>query len=203
MATNRKIPMLALAAGLVALSLLSGRVQAQGTAGAPAGAPAAAPMGSFDAANIGVVDVPYLVQNSAAGKAARTQIEKLRAEYAKSLKSEESRMRKLNQDIVEQRATLSDQAYEKRVEDFRQKFAAYRRDAQTRQLKLEEASQGAARKIEAAVVQIVGDVAKQRKLEMVLSRQALIGGPEVADITQDVLARLNQRLPSVKVEVPK
>jgi outer membrane protein len=175
----------------------------------PSAGPAATPPArrvtapSASGFNLAVVDITALVQNSSAGKSARAQIDKARASYQKSLTADQAEVRKLEDGLAAQRATLSPDAYQKRVQDLQKKIAGYQRQIQERQGKLAAASNTGAQQIGAAVERIVAEIGKERNYALVLNKAGIIGGPGIVDITPEVLPRLNQRLASVKLDLPK
>ncbi len=153
--------------------------------------------------NMAVVDPQFLVQNSEVGKSIRAQMEKLRANDERALKATQDNLTKLEQTLTQQRATLAADEYQKRVQEIRQKAAELQRDAQERENKLEVAYRNAGLKVENAIGQIVDEINKERNFALAIRRFAVAGTTSVPDITQDVLKRLNQRMPSVVVELPK
>ncbi|HKO08772.1 MAG TPA: OmpH family outer membrane protein [Alphaproteobacteria bacterium] len=154
-------------------------------------------------ANMAVVDPQFLVQNSEVGKSIRTQMDKLRANEERALKATQDNLTKLEQSLTQERATLAADEYQKRALEIRQKAAELQRDAQERGNKLEVAFRNAGVKVENVMAQIVDEINKERNFTMTFRRFALMGTTSVPDITQDVLKRLNQRMPSVVVELPK
>ena len=100
-------------------------------------------------------------------------------------------------------STISQEEFQKRAQEINQKASAYQRDAQEREAKLEAAFRNAAVKVENAISQIVDEIAKERHILMTFRRVALMGNTTAPDITPEVLKRLNQRMPSVVVELPK
>lgn len=187
---NLKYKIIGLAAGLLWLALV-------------AEMEATAAQEKSGAASIAVVDVQVLMQNSAAAKKARAEIEKARAVLDEMAKREEAALERLNQSITKQRTTLSAQAYQDRLREVRQKEAANEIDMQERRDKLEVASRDAQRSLTAAIEQAVDDVRKEHNYGAVLPRSVIVGTPAVPDITQEVLKRLNQRTPSVILDLPK
>lgn len=188
MNVNRKI--LALAVGLLAVAIVGGAHFAFAQQKSSAG-------------NIAVVDVQFLMQNSNAAKNARAEIEKARAELDEKAKREEAELQNLNQSIAKQRPTLSAQAFQQLLRGVRQKEATQEIDMQERRDKLDAASREAQRTIAAAIEQSVNNITKERNYAVVLPRSVIVGTPAVPDITQEVLKRLNQRTPSVTIDLPK
>ena len=152
---------------------------------------------------IAIVDVQLVMQNSEAAKGIRTQIEKVRTSYQQSVHGKEEELRKLDQDLEQQRSILSPDAYQQRQRDFQQKVADAQKDVQDRRQKLETAFGKAMQQVQDALVQIVDQVAKEQAISLVLPKASVIHSGDDMDITQEVLKRLNSRLPSVSVAIPK
>ncbi len=167
-----------------------------------AGAREALPQPKSSAMNIAVVDVQFLMRNSDAAKNVRAQIEKLRADSQREFNRNQDDVDKLGQSIAQERPRLSEEAYQQRMRELRQRAANYQSDMQERQGKLDGAFHEASQKMAATIEQIVDEIIKEQKLVLVLPRSTIIGRPAVPDITQEVLKRLNQRAPSITIDLP-
>lgn len=155
------------------------------------------------AMKIAVVDVQFLMENSEAAKKTRAQIEQLQVEYRKEFEGKLEEVTKAYQNLAQEHPSLSEEAYQRRAEELRQKAANYQREAEERLGKLDLGLRGGLQKIAAAVEGIVNDITKERKMSVVFPRSSIIGTPAVPDITQEVLRRLNQRIPTLTIEIPK
>lgn len=188
MNVNRKI--ITLAAALLALAMVA-RVHV------------ALAQEKSSAINIAVVDVDFVLQNSDAAKNLGAQIEKIRANYQQEVKDKQDEVDKLSQSIAQEGPGLSEDAYQQRMRELRQKIANHQSDMQERESELDGAFRGASQKIAAAIEQVVDEITKEQNFVLVLPRSVIVGTPAVPDITQEVLERLNQRIPSVAVDLPK
>ncbi len=155
------------------------------------------------AASIAVADVQFLMENSSAAKSARAQIEMMQVTYGKEVGGKLEEATKAYQSLTQERSRLSEEAYQNRAVELRQKAANYQREAEERLGKLDLGLRGGLQKIAATIEGIVNDLTKERKLSVVFPRSSIIGTPTVPDITQEVLKRLNQKMPSVTIELPK
>ena len=153
--------------------------------------------------NIAILDTQYVVQMSEVGKSLRAQAERQRGSDDRLVKSEEDNLVKLEQTLTQQRATISAEEYQKRVQELRKKNADVQRDDQDRQARLEVGYRNAALKIETTIEQIATEIDKERNFVMAIRRSAIAGNTTAPDITQEVLKRLNQRMPNVALELPK
>jgi outer membrane protein len=153
--------------------------------------------------SIAVIDPQFLLWNSSAAKNARTQVERIRSDLQQQFKSRQDEMDKMYEALSNERAKLAPDAYQKRGQDLQQKASDYQREAQDRLVRLDGALNGVSQKIAAAMTDVVNEVMKEKSLSLVVPRSVVIGTPGVPDITQDVLARLNQKMPSISIEAPR
>ena len=102
---------------------------------------------------------------------------------------------------IRQNNTLSNEEREKRGNALEAKTQQVQVAAQQRQQQLSEALAKANAPISKAVGEIVPAIAKQRGANLVLDRAALAQGDPAFDITQDVIAQLDARLPAVKIDL--
>jgi len=168
-----------------------------------AGVRAAWAQGKSPTTNIAVVDVNFLLENADSSRNLQEQIEKARATYWQEFQSKQDEIEKLGQSIERERPGLSEDAFQQRMRAFRQKIASNESDMQERQSKLEAAFLEAPGKITTTIEQLVDEVRKEQNYALILPRSIIVGTPQVPDITQDVLKRLNQRMPSVAITIPK
>lgn len=151
---------------------------------------------------IAVVDPQFLFMNADAAKIVRAETDKIRAAYQQDVKVKQDEIDALTQAATQQRAASED-AYHQRMREVRQKAATHQSDLLERQTKMDREINGATEKIARAVEQIVDEIVRERKLSVVLTRSTIVGTPTLPDITQDVLRRLNQRIPRMTIEMPK
>jgi outer membrane protein len=150
---------------------------------------------------IAIVDTRLILEKAVAAIGAREQLARLRTDFLQTLRAQQDEVNRLSQDIARERASLTQEAFQQRLRDVMQKRSDYQRDVQEQQAKLEAASRAASQKIEGVVGEIVDEFRKERQYTLVLVRSATIGTASHPDITQDVLGRLDRRLPKVDVVV--
>lgn len=188
MSMNHKI--MGLAAALWVLGM------AAGAGVAPAGA-------QTGPAKIAVVNVERVMQNAAAAKSARAQVAKMRASLQQEIKRRVGKITKSYKKLKKTRPKFSKDLYQELLGELRKEAVADQNMVQDRHRKLDGALSRASDKIAVAIEQVVSGIIKERKLALVLPRSGIIGRPGVPDITAEVLKRLDRRLPSITVELPK
>jgi outer membrane protein len=192
--------MRAAVAPLVFTLVLGGAIaqaQAQQTPPAPAAAPAAP--GAPTALSILVVDVQSLLQNSKSAKMVRQQIEQKRAEYAKEISQEEQTLRHERDALQRQQASLSAEQLNQKGRDFQQKVNELDKSVQSKRQALERSNGEALEKIQGAMLKIITALAKDRKANLVFQRSELVLFDQAFDVTDEVLQKLDEELPTLTV----
>lgn len=193
--------MSSLRAGIAPLAMLAalcgglGAAQAQQQPAPPAAAPTATP----PALNILVVDVQSLMQNSKSAKIVRQQIEQKRAEYAKEISHQEEQLRQERDALQREQATLKPEQLNQKGREFQQKVNDLDKSVQGKRQALERSNAEALEKIQEAMLKIITDIAKDRKANMVFQRSELVLFDQGFDVTDEVLQKLDEQLPTVTV----
>jgi len=146
-----------------------------------------------------VVDVQALLQNSKSAKMVRQQIEQKRAEYAKEISHQEEALRQERDSLQRQQSSLSAEALNQKGREFQQKVNDLDRGVQSKRQALERSNADALEKIQEAMLKIITDIAKDRKANMVFQRSELVLFDQNFDVTDEVLRRLDEQLPTLTV----
>lgn len=152
---------------------------------------------------IAVIDSQRVNREAAALKNARQQLEQFRFNFQSEIAKEEEKLRAEEQEIARQRSVLSPEAFEQRRQAFQAKVIELQKRIQERSQSLEKMLNGVREQVTVQVIEILKGLATERGFNMVLDRaqvQIFIG--DSIDITPEVLKRLDQRLPTVKVNLP-
>jgi len=157
--------------------------------------PTAAPM----PLTVLVVDVQALLQNSKAAKMVRSQIEQKRNEYTKEISHQEETLRTERDALQRQQASMSADALNQKGREFQQKVNDLDRSVQSKRQALERSNAEALEKIQEVMLKIITDIAKDRKANMVFQRSELVLFDQNFDVTDDVLRRLDEQLPTLTV----
>ena len=170
------------------------QAQAQQTPPAPATAPA-----SPTTLNILVVDVQSLLQNSKSAKMVRQQIEQKRAEYAKEISQEEQTLRQERDALQRQQSSLSAEQLNQKGREFQQKVNELDKSVQGKRQSLERSNAEALEKIQGVMLKIITEIAKERKANLVFQRSELVLFDQAFDVTDEVLQKLDEQLPTLSV----
>jgi outer membrane protein len=178
---------------LCALCGMLAQAAAQQTTPSP---PAPAPSAGL---TILVVDVQSLLQNSKSAKMVRQQIEQKRAEYAKEISHQEEALRQERDTLQRQQPSLSAEALNQKGRDFQQKVNDLDRGVQGKRQALERSNADALEKIQEAMLKIITEISKDRKANLVFQRSELVLFDQGFDVTDEVLQKLDEQLPTLTV----
>jgi Skp family chaperone for outer membrane proteins len=159
--------------------------------------PAAKP----DKLSIAVIDVQLIIRESIAMKAVREEIARLREKFRAEVAQEENRFREERGKLLRQRGVLTPQAFSRRRNQLVAKFATVQRQLQAKSRSLEAASAATLREFQKSLFVIVEELAKERGYTMVLSRARVAYTHPAYLETDEVLKRLNAKLPVLKLQM--
>jgi Skp family chaperone for outer membrane proteins len=129
----------------------------------------------------------------------RQQIEQKRAEYAKEISHQEETLRQERDALQRQQSSLSADALNQKGREFQQKVNDLDRSVQAKRQALERSNAEALEKIQEVMLKIITDIAKDRKANMVFQRSELVLFDQNYDVTDEVLQKLDEQLPTLTV----
>lgn len=150
--------------------------------------------------NVGVVNIQKIMRDSKAAASIRTQLQTKQKAFQAELDAKEKQLLAEDQALVKERNNVDKEAFEKKVKDFRAKAANAQREVQVKKAQLDKAFAGALDDIQNNVTTIVKEVATEKKLTLVISSAQVLYTQPALDITDEVLKRLNSKLPNVSVK---
>ena len=148
------------------------------------------------APKIAVIDVDFLVQESAAGKEALARLQRMRDEKVAQGRKMSQDLEALQQQLQTQRATLSEtkiSELQKQLEDKQIELRRYQDDVQQQ---LSEAQEKEYATLNEQVMPIVNEIGRELGLQLIFNkyRSGLLYADEASDITDQVLRRFNTKV---------
>lgn len=186
-----------LAASAIALSLLSLGPTASLAQTVPAAPAASQPLA------VAVMDVQFILSNAKASKSVHAAVEKQAAAYQAELAQQENAIRAADQQLQQQRASLTQKDFDAKRADIAQKVEALRQKAAGRNKQLQQMDNGAMSQVEQVLLQVTADIAKAKGLTMVLNKAMVVLNVQSYDITKEALQMLDARLTTVKLPPPQ
>ncbi len=149
--------------------------------------------------SVAVFDFQRILRESAAAIDVRAKVERQRQFYQDEITKEERELRALEQELGRQRAILTPEAFAKKRRDFESRVAKVQRQVQSRKRELDQAYDYGLKQVREAMGNVIAEIAKERGVALVLSRQQVMYVDDALNISDEVLTRLNQRLHTVEV----
>ena len=149
-----------------------------------------------------IVDVQQILHDSLAAKNVQEQMNLRTESYTKEVSEQEATLQRTQNDLESQRTVLAADAFNAKMRDFQQHYDALDHGVQVTRQALQQAYNDAMTKVENTALQIIADIAAERKANLVVAKAAVLFDAQGLDITPEVLARLDTRLPDVTLDLP-
>jgi outer membrane protein len=146
-------------------------------------------------ARIAYVDLDRVAALSSAGKAAAAKIDELRSKRATELAERSKQVSALEQKMTQSAAVLNDDGRIRMQREYQRARVSFERLRDDAQAEVQDLQEELLRAFTARVFPVIGDVAKERKLWAVFSKEAsLIWHDPAVDLTEEIARRLDARL---------
>ncbi len=200
----RNIPLLGTVLGVMSLCFSAPAVFAAAAAQQTVPTVFATPgtPGSFPATKIATVDRQAILRLSAVGKDIMMQVEALSKQAEGDFRAQQQGLQMEAQNVQQQTALLSADVKAQKQKDLQAKEQAFQRRVGDRQNQLQQALVNAQTQVEQTLTPILKELMSQRGANVLLDRGAVVYASGEIDITNDVIQRLDQALPHVKVNMP-
>jgi Skp family chaperone for outer membrane proteins len=146
-----------------------------------------------------VIDYQRILRDAAAARSIRDQIEARRKAYQEEISKEEQRLHEIDKEFAKQRSVLSPEDFAEKRREFEQDVAEVQRKVQERRRELDRLSAAALNEVKQALIAIVTSIAEERGFNLVLPSSEVLFFARTLDLTEEVLAKLDARLPQVQL----
>ena len=155
----------------------------------------------FSVKRVGIIDLSEVLRESQATIDVRNLLDEKRSEFQKQFAAREVELLSREKSLKSKRDVMSIEAYEAEVRLFQDEVAKVQREIQQKRKSLDNAFQQAQDKLRNLAIEIVGEIAKERKLDLVANRNNVLVFRNQLDLTKIVLGRLNERTKDARFEV--
>jgi outer membrane protein len=170
--------------------------RAQAPAPAPAPAPAAAAPNGLQ--RVAFIDVQRVLARSAAGVAAREQLEREKAGMQKEMDAKRVELEKLRDEMEKKGALLTPDARKEKQEQFERKRRDAARLADDFQKELEKKESGLLQKVLQDVSGVIERVGKEKNYYLIVEKRGggVLYGSAEADLTEEVIRQYDREAPN-------
>ena len=149
---------------------------------------------------ISYIDISYLLNNSSAGKSISSQIKKINDSNVKKLKIEEDKIKKEESDLISKKNVLSENEYEKKLINFREKVKKYKI---TRNNLINDVNKKRIN-AEAGLIKelspILAEYLEKNNISLVIQKKNIIIGKSELDITKDIIKILDKKIKKITIK---
>ena len=142
---------------------------------------------------MGVIDMRNIIQRSNAMITIRAALDEQNAQFQQSISQEELELRQAERELNDLQSSLTEDEFAGRLKEFEERVITIQRSIQSQKISFDRSIQQAQSQLEQELLKIVSEIAQERSLSMVLQRQNVVIYNNALDITDDALARLNEK----------
>ncbi|TVQ33938.1 MAG: OmpH family outer membrane protein [Geminicoccaceae bacterium] len=148
---------------------------------------------------VAIVDYQRLLRDSLAAQSIRRQVEDLRLRFEDEIARERERLERADAELGRLRSELGPEAYREQRRAFEADVATVQRLVQERRRMLDVASAEAFQRVRDEVVEVMNDLGDVYAFNVVLPRSDVLVFTPDLDLTAEIMAALDQRLPIVAI----
>ncbi len=149
---------------------------------------------------IAVLNIQEIMNDSTAAKSVREQLNKKQKSFQAEMDKKEKELQNEEENLNKARSTITPEAFEEKVREFRKHTTVAQKDLQSKKVQLDNAFKKALSDIQKAVYDIVQEMAKEKGFQVVVPTSQLLYADTSLDISKEVLVKLNKNLPTLKVD---
>ena len=146
---------------------------------------------------IAVVDMQKIVGQSLAAVKVREFIENKKQEFSSELKNEEEELKKLQEDLANQRSIMPPDEFTELEGNFRKRVEGLQQMVAERNQLLEEILSKSVQVIQLEAIKIITDIGKEKGLALTLDTSSVVIAANSINISNSVIELLNINLPEV------
>ena len=150
---------------------------------------------------IGLVDLDGVLRQSSGTAKVRQLLDEQRLTFQEEFTQREAELQATEKALQADRELLSEDAFNERLKAFEDEVAEVQRQIQYRRQALDRAFQEAQRNLRGLALDIVKQIASERKLDLILSQESALIFLPTLNISEEVLARLDERTRNARIEI--
>ena len=150
---------------------------------------------------IGLVDIDGVFRSALASEKVKVLLDEQREKFQQEFNVIEKQLQDTERDLTLKRGVISDAEFDAQRIAFQNKVTKVQQDIQYRRQALDSAYQKAQNDLRALAIDILAEIASEKKLDIILARNsALIFLPHF-NISNEVLLRMDERTKNAKIEI--
>ena len=156
---------------------------------------------SMVVSRIGLIDLDGVIRSSTGTAKVRELLDKQRVLFQQEFAEREAELQQTERELTSQRGVLADDVFAEKLSQFEADVATVQKEIQYRREAVDIAFQEAQSKLRKIALEIVTEVAGERRLDLVLVRDSALIFLPTLNISEEVLRRLDERTKNARLEV--
>lgn len=152
------------------------------------------------AEGIAILDVEKIAKEAKAVRDIQKKVSKKQDQFQKEINTKQEALESEQKKLEAKRNILSKEAFEKEQKDFSEKVEKLKEFVEKRQASLKKASTASMENVNEKMKVVVEEVAKEKKLSLILPSSQVIYSLDGFEITDEVLKRLDKKVSTVDVK---
>ena len=145
------------------------------------------------------IDFTKVLNQSKAGADAQQKLKNKFESESKKFSVDEENIKKQENELISQKKALSNEDYQKKVDELRKKVAKLQTDKQNSLNQIAQSRAQARQELLKNVNPILKTYMEENKIRLVVDKQSVILGDTTLEITDKIIEILNQKLSSLKI----
>jgi Skp family chaperone for outer membrane proteins len=150
---------------------------------------------------IAVVDMQQILSESDAAKDILAQLKTHREKLEREVKAIEESLKKDEQALVKAKDTAKPEDFAKSRQAFEKKLVDSRGKVQKQRKEADAAFNQAIGELRGHILTAVTELATEKKIQLVITKQNVVIGDKGLEITGDVMTKLNAKVKTIKVKL--
>ena len=145
------------------------------------------------------IDFTRVLNQSKAGADAQQKLKNKFESESKKFLAEEEKIKKQENELIAQKKALSNEDYQKKIDELRKKVAKLQVDKQNSLNEIAKSRALAKEELLKNVNPILKTYMEENKIRLIVDKQSVILGDTTLEITDKIIEILNQKLSSIKI----
>jgi len=158
------------------------------------------PISNAEPINFAVVNMKKVMETIDVAKNIFKQLDAKRKEFQKEISEKEKKLREEERNILNNKDNLSKNEFQNKRKEFEAKLLNGQKIVRNHKKTLDYALNNSINKLHSAVIKVVSEISKERGYFAVFTKETLVVSDPALDITEDVIARMNNKIQKFKVD---
>ena len=156
---------------------------------------------SMEVKRIALVDISGVLRAADANNRVRELLDGQREKFQEEFRAIEVNLQQSERDLLAKRELMAKDKYDKLVTEFQARVSSVQKEIQYKRQSIDNAYQKALSNIRRLAMEVITKIASEREIDLVLKRDASVIFLPHLNISDEVLARLNERTKNARIEV--